>query len=250
MASSIQYGPCTLAENNAATVIQRNWRRKQPNILFACRIRSFELRKKEDEPHLFITVLPLERKNPLFDKTIKSLNDWMVSISKIQCKMFETCSDLHSFVYSENVSKLNSADMICCEVCRLLKMGLGSTNRLQVIFDDAKEIQAILLYNIKETEIFVNYICTAPHNLEGIDPQISGRPRIKGCCTALIEFLAFECIKRRVESIRLASTSSSCKFYEKMGFKNGGLFMTMSVKAAREFIHSKRCGMAQIVRDV
>ncbi|MBI5346319.1 MAG: GNAT family N-acetyltransferase [Chlamydiae bacterium] len=260
MASLIQYGPCTLAENNAAIVIQKFWRgQKTPTYtrisLLALQIRSGKLRKQEEDASLSINVLPIDH---LFKKTVKT-NLWFKKIVETLREWKDLIDDAQTKISKQNIENLSSAWIIIHRLLsELLFKDLSDSGiKLQVVLDQEKKIQAVVLYTIEKKDnkpigIHIEYICTAPHNLTGIKPEIrrllnpKNQPRLKGCGTALIEFIAFECLKRRLQSISLASTTSSVPFYKKMGFENNGLFMTMSSRAAFEFIHSERRGIAKI----
>lgn len=263
MASSIsQYGPYGQSEIDAANVIQKFWRRRESHIgmsvsidmivsLLGRRILAHKSRKKEEAPSLSINFSPFGKESPLFQQTTETLEKW---IHIIDCQ--------GRWKYNEN---LTSSWKIIHELLYrfLIPKKLTAEQQLQVVFDEAKEIQAVALFyyfkNVRDNEngIRIEFLCTAPHNLTEIDPETytllnpENKPSLRGCATALIEFIAFECLKRRHKSIYLHAMPSAFKFYEKLGFKKRGLFSEiMSPEAAIEFIHSKRCGRAKIVYDV
>ncbi|MBI5346390.1 MAG: hypothetical protein HZB76_04540 [Chlamydiae bacterium] len=66
--------------------------------------------------------------------------------------------------------------------------------------------------------------------------------------SALIEFVAYECLKKGLKGISLAPCDSSIKFYETLGFQKTEYGdMTMSEEGIKKFIVSDRAKRAQII---
>ncbi|MBI5345673.1 MAG: hypothetical protein HZB76_00800 [Chlamydiae bacterium] len=174
MASAVFRITATKSVEEHVIELQRIWRKKhrvgkiKPEAILkawsdlAASVKRSELNKAP----LFINILPIDQKNPLFAKTQETLHRWINELEQIRAAIYAG--------HQKSIENLDWALIISRTLLSTLEEKTWQTLKntfLQVVFDN-EEIQAIVIYSFDKDEdtneeiINIHHLCTAPQNLE------------------------------------------------------------------------------------
>lgn len=138
----------------------------------------------------------------------------------------------------EDISQQDAINYDNKNVVEDIQYSISHNSSNIVIRDNQNNLQSAAIYEEKKDHIYLEFLATAPWNLDNKDPR-----KVKGAGTAALEQLALKALKAGHGKISLFSMRNAISYYKKIGFvpekPDNDQSLVLNKQATQEFLRKR-----------